>query len=103
MRVSAIASISMVDACHIVPFSECYDDTLSNGIALCPNLHRAFDRGLISLSDDYTVLVNKNFVENKNSVYNISQFAGKQLILPENKDLYPSLENFAKHRCKFSF
>ena len=103
LRVSAIASISMVDACHIVPFSECYDDTLSNGIALCPNLHRAFDRGLISVSDDYTVLVNKNFVENKNSVYNISQFAGKQLILPENKDLYPSLENFAKHRCKFSF
>ena len=103
LRIAAVANVSMVDACHIVPFSECYDDTLSNGIALCPNLHRAFDRGLISVSDDYTVLVNKNFVENNNSVYNISQFAGKQLILPENKDLYPSLENFAKHRCKFSF
>jgi len=47
LRIDATANISMVDACHIVPFSEAYDDTLTNGIALCPNLHRAFDRGLI--------------------------------------------------------
>lgn len=93
----------MVDACHIVPFSECYDDTLSNGIALCPNLHRAFDRGLIAISDDYTVLVNKNFVENKRSAFNISQFAGKRIFLPDSEDMYPSLDNFAKHRCRFSF
>lgn len=33
----AITNVSMVDACHIVPFSEGYDDTLTNGIALCPN------------------------------------------------------------------
>lgn len=50
-RVDALLSISMVDACHIVPFSEGYDDTLVNGIALRPNLHRAFDRGLISISE----------------------------------------------------
>lgn len=91
----------MIDACHIVPFSEGYDDTLSNGIALCPNLHRAFDRGLISISDDYKVIINKNFIENK-SVYNISQFIGKTILLPTQIEHYPSLENFYQHRKKFS-
>ncbi|GHV66799.1 HNH endonuclease [Bacteroidia bacterium] len=103
LRISAVANVSMVDACHIVPFSEGYDDTLTNGIALCPNLHRAFDRGLISISDDYTILTNKNFVENQKSVFNISQFAGKQIFLPYTEELYPDLGNIAVHRKKFGF
>ncbi|MDR0864665.1 MAG: HNH endonuclease [Candidatus Symbiothrix sp.] len=103
LRISAVANVSMVDACHIVPFSEGYDDTLTNGIALCPNLHRAFDRGLISISNDYTILTNKNFVENQKSVFNISQFAGKQIFLPYAAELYPDLGNIVKHRQKYGF
>ena len=103
LRISAVANISMIDACHIVPFSEGFDDTLTNGIALCPNLHRAFDRGLISISDNYTVLLNSNFVENENSVFNLSQFAFKQIILPYSNKLYPGLNNLALHRQKFGF
>jgi len=103
MRVDAIGNVSMVDACHIVPFSEAYDDTLSNGIALSPNLHRAFDRGLISISDDFTVLVKKSFVENLKSVYNISQFEGHKIFLPLNPLHSPSLENIWIHRKRFNF
>ncbi|MDR0602695.1 MAG: HNH endonuclease [Bacteroidales bacterium] len=103
LRISAVVNVSMVDACHIVPFSESYDDTLSNGIALCPNLHRAFDRGLISISDDYTILISRNFVENQKSAFNLSQFAGKQILLPFAEDLYPSLENIALHRRKNNY
>jgi putative restriction endonuclease len=103
LRISAVANVSMVDACHIVPFSEGYDDTLTNGIALCPNLHRAFDRGLISISDYYTILVNKNFVENQKSAFNLTQFAGKQIFLPYTEELYPDLKNIAIHRKKHSF
>jgi len=44
MRIDSTFNISMIDACHIIPFSISYDDTITNGIALCPNLHRAFDR-----------------------------------------------------------
>jgi putative restriction endonuclease len=103
LRISAVANVSMVDACHIVPFSEGYDDTLTNGIALCPNLHRAFDRGLISISDDYAILINRNFVENQKSAFNLSQFAGKQIFLPYAEELYPDLGNIAVHRKKFGF
>lgn len=102
LRIDAITNVSMVDACHIVPFSEGYDDTLTNGIALCPNLHRAFDRGLISISDNYEVILNKNFVESK-SVYNLSQFAGAKISLPINTEFHPALENIYQHRKRFNF
>ncbi|HRO75462.1 MAG TPA: HNH endonuclease [Crocinitomicaceae bacterium] len=102
LRIDAITNISMVDACHIVPFSEGYDDTLTNGIALCPNLHRAFDRGLISISDNYEVILSKTFVENQ-SIYNLSQFEGKQILLPNKLEFYPNLENLSQHRNRFNF
>jgi putative restriction endonuclease len=35
MRIDAIVNVSMIDACHIVPFSSSYNDTITNGIALC--------------------------------------------------------------------
>ena len=103
MRIDATENISMIDACHIIPFSVSYNDTISNGIALCPNLHRAFDRGLISISNDYKVLVKRNFIENQNSVFNIFQFDKKQIILPSSKNSYPSIKNLDFHRNKFGF
>lgn len=103
MRIDAVTNVSMVDACHIVPFSESYDDSISNGIALSPNLHRAFDRGLISISDDYTVLIKKNFVENSNSSFNLSQFENRIILLPTQESLFPSLDNIKQHRIRFNF
>lgn len=102
LRIDATSNTSMVDACHIVPFSEGYDDTLVNGIALCPNLHRAFDRGLIAVSDNFKVVVSRQFVENS-SVYNLNQFAVKEILLPENPKYYPASENLRHHRKRFGF
>lgn len=87
----------MIDACHIIPFSESYDDTIKNGIALCPNLHRAFDRGLISIDDNYKVIVSKKFIESKSS-YLLRQFEGKMILLPTEKKFHPSIENLSQHR-----
>ena len=101
MRIITAAQIQMIDACHIVPFSESHDDTITNGISLCPNLHRAFDRGLISLDSDYKVLI-KPISEQKN-FYSIKQFEGKQILLPTNKKYYPSQENLAAHRSRHVF
>jgi hypothetical protein len=64
---------------------------------------KAFDRGLISISDDYMILFNKNLVKNQRSASNISQFAEKQIFLPHAEELYPDLGNIAVHRKKFGF
>lgn len=96
-------TVSMVDACHIVPFAESHDDSIGNGIALCPNLHRAFDRGLIAISDNYTVLVNDNFAEDASSAFALSQFAGQPLKLPYATSFYPDKRNLAAHRARHGF
>lgn len=97
MRIDSILNISMIDACHIVPFSESYDDTVTNGIALCPNLHRAFDRGLISIDDKYKVIVSNVFKED-DVKYGIKEFQSKTIILPKQKEYLPLLDNFSWHR-----
>lgn len=97
MRIDATINISMVDACHIVPFSECYNDTVTNGIALCPNLHRAFDRGLIAIDDNYRVIVSNLFKE-VSSEYSIVGFRDKQIVLPKMKDYLPLRANFNWHK-----
>lgn len=53
----------MIDACHIVPFSQPYDDTIGNGLALCSDLQRAFDRGLIVIDENYKIIVSGIFKE----------------------------------------
>lgn len=102
LRIDTTANISMIDACHIVPFSESQNDHITNGIALSPNMHRAFDRGLISIDRDYRLLVSKNFIES-NSKYAIGQFEGKKLILPHNPNYRPDPNNFKHHRARFAF
>jgi len=103
LKVETTVNATLIDACHIVPFSESHDDTISNGIALCPTLHRAFDRGLIAIDpDQYTVLVSGSFTESTRSVYSISQFKGRQIQRPQEKRFYPGRENLARHLERFA-
>ncbi len=97
MRIDAITNVSMIDACHIVPFSTSYDDTITNGIALCPNLHRAFDRGLIAIDNNYKVVVSKAFKEEE-SVYSVCRFEGSKIQLPKQQQYFPLNENLEWHR-----
>ena len=97
MRIESNTDAQMIDACHIVPFSISNDDTVSNGISLSPNLHRAYDRGLITINEDYIVRISPVVRENE-TPFSISQFAGRRIILPEKEKDYPSPENLIWHK-----
>jgi putative restriction endonuclease len=96
IETTADRSIQMIDACHIVPFSFSKDDTIPNGISLCPNLHRAFDRGLITINKDFIVRVSPILKENE-STYSIRQFDGKPIQLPQYEMWFPSIEALKWH------
>lgn len=98
VRVSAPYAFSMVDACHIVPFYMTFNNHPSNGIALCPNLHRAFDKGAISIDDDYRVVISPTFVENEGSAYRLNALAGKPIELPKDVQFLPDSAALAWHR-----
>lgn len=102
---SNVSSVLMIDACHIEEFNIAKDNSTTNGIALCPNLHRAFDRGLISIDDNYRVLIKSKeiFTENECSSYNIRQFEKKEIYLPDCSEFYPSQEKLWEHRKRFGF
>lgn len=97
LRIETTRNIQMIDACHIRQFSEFRDDTINNGFTLCPNLHRAFDRGLISVDSNYKVTISKAFKEDVFNPYGIKQLEGKLLILPKEKKYQPHFENFNWH------
>lgn len=102
LKIDFSSTMSMVDACHIIPFAETHDDTITNGIALSPTIHRAFDRGMLAISDDYTILIHKN-VRDYSPVNGLSQFQHKEIYLPEDEQFYPSLSRLQEHRDRFSF
>jgi putative restriction endonuclease len=97
MRVESTTNAQLVDACHIIPFAISKDDTITNGISLSPNLHRAFDRGLLTINADYVVRISPAIKENE-SPYSLRQFEGKQINLPIETKYYPSIENLNWHR-----
>lgn len=49
-----------VEACHIIPVEDGGNDSVQNGIALSGTVHWMFDRGLLSLSDDYDILASRH-------------------------------------------
>lgn len=98
MQIRSTFNYNFVDACHIVPFSVSHDDKVTNGLALCPNMHRAFDRGLIAVDHNYQILVSKAIKDNLDHPYSFSLLENRQLILPHNEQYFPALENLAWHR-----
>jgi putative restriction endonuclease len=51
-----------VQAAHIQPVASNGPDSVRNGLALSGTAHWMFDRGLLSIGDDYKILIAKNHV-----------------------------------------
>jgi putative restriction endonuclease len=52
-----------VEAAHIIPVEHGGNDSVQNGLALSGTVHWMFDRGLLSLGDDYTILRSRHLNE----------------------------------------
>ena len=82
-------------AAHIQPVADNGPDSLRNGVALSSTFHWMFDRGLISIDDDYSLLFKRNAVPgNVLSLVN----RDKRLRLPEQRMYYPHPRFLEHHR-----
>lgn len=70
-----------VEAAHIRPVENDGPDTVRNGIALTGTAHWLFDRGLMSFSDDYDILLSPRGVPDGLDKLIRPE---KKLILPDN-------------------
>lgn len=86
-----------VQAAHIQPVAAKGPDSVRNGLALSGTVHWMFDRGLISLGDDYKILVAKSHVpEDATRLLNKSG----AIYLPKDETLYPNAHFLKFHRDK---
>lgn len=98
---SGLAESRLLVASHIVPWKSDKTNRLnpSNGLCLSAIHDKAFDRGLISLSDHYEVLVSEEL--KRSNDHFIAQvlipLEGQQIQLP--KRFVPTKTFVAHHRC----
>lgn len=86
---------SEVQAAHIRPVEHRGPDSVRNGIALSGTFHWMFDRGLISVDDDYKLLLAKDRLPNS-----VDRLLGgnDRLLVPERIDLRPHQKFLSWHR-----
>jgi len=85
-----------VQAAHIKPVAAGGPDIVQNGIALSSTVHWLFDRHLISIDQDYRLLVAHNRVpENLRKLFRPDD---RGLHLPEDRGLWPHPMFLAHHR-----
>lgn len=79
----------MVQAAHIVPFSESGNDDPCNGLALTPDMHWAMDKCVIAPGTDLrwhiSGCIDRRFAENEP----LLRLEGKELVLPREKRFTP--------------
>ncbi|VCU61054.1 HNH endonuclease family protein [Tritonibacter mobilis] len=85
-----------VEAAHIRPVEHDGPDIVSNGLALSGTAHWMFDRGLVGLADDLTILVSRqsNDIDAVTSMINLS---GK-ILVPDRLANRPRTEFVTWHR-----
>lgn len=89
------AQLNLVDAAHIVPVKAQGTDDVSNGIALSPTIHRAYDNSLIYLDTRYYMRLNEQKVDELKSqrleggLDDLSGYLDSQIHLPANRADWP--------------
>ena len=100
LRIVTMDGESATDAAHIIPFRISKNDDVRNGISLCKLHHWVFDRGLISLSETYQVLVSPLMSDRRPTEWMLTKFQDKSILLPKRDQLCPAQEALAWHREK---
>ena len=84
-----------VQAAHIKPVANNGPDSVRNGLALSGTFHWMFDRGLISISDDYEILINESKVPDQAKGMLNKEM---KLILPNDESMHPNPYYLKYHR-----
>ncbi len=98
LRIITLDGETAVEAAHIFPFAQSYDDSIGNGLSLCPLHHWAFDKHLFSIDDNYKMIVSSTFEESGNEAFLLRSLEKKEIYLPKEKPFRPSLTMIRWHR-----
>lgn len=84
-----------VQAAHIRPVADDGPDSVRNGLALSGTIHWMFDRGLVSVDDDYQILAARDQVPDTIERLLVPN---RRLLIPPAADLRPHVQFLRYHR-----
>lgn len=90
-KVIGYKNLLNLEAAHIQPKAQAGTFLPCNGIALCRDMHWAFDKGFITLSDDLKIIVHK---EMQKSI--LMEYADQKIFTPVDPYFQPE-KKFLKH------
>ena len=88
-----------VEAAHIKGVAEQGPDTIRNGIALSGTVHWMFDRGLLSLTDDYEIMISRQ-INNREQIESLI-YPSKFAVVPDDPRHRPHPKYLSWHRERF--
>ena len=91
-------TLPALEAAHIKPYSESGPHHIANGILMRADVHKLFDSGYITLTEDFTVEISKRIKEEfENGKDYYKHHGNKLLILPETSKNQPGKKYIAWH------
>lgn len=89
---------TVVEAAHIVPWSESHDDLPTNGLCLCRLCHWSFDEGLMGVGAKYEVLVSDRVRIDSNMPGHMLTLSERPIFKPDTERFWPGQDNLKRHR-----
>ena len=91
---------TIVEAAHIVPWSQSHNDKPQNGMALCRLCHWSFDEGLMSVGREYEVMISRAVRKDNNFPGHMETLTDRTIFKPQSRDYWPDQNNLDIHRNK---
>ena len=94
--ISGVGNPELLEACHIVDWSEDDNNRTNprNGLCMNPFFHKAYDRHLLAITPDYKIIVSNKLIQNTSEIQfknYLKEINGTKIMLPDkflpNKDL----------------
>ena len=89
---------TVVEAAHIIPWSETHNDSPQNVVSLCKPCHWSFDEGLMGINLDYKVMVSPSLQKNQNYSGHMQMLSDREIFIPDENKYWPNQENLDHHR-----
>ena len=91
-------TLPVLDAAHIKPFSENGPNVLQNGILLRTDIHTLYDKGYVTINEDYQIEVSKRLNEDFGNGKTYYAYHGKKLFnIPDKQIDLPAKEYLKWH------
>lgn len=87
-----------LEAAHIKWHQHGGPDTENNGLALCATHHKLLDSGVLTLSEDYRIVLSDNIYDPDPENSFIREHQKRQIRLPRNRNHFPKIDYIRWHR-----